>query len=92
MKTFLPTAITTVQEAETFLMVLYTNGEAFHPEDDAHGIVWDLDVFPTSEEADQLNKLMGDIYSLPGNEMPMALTFDPCEFLNRLSGHTGETE
>lgn len=41
MKTTLPTAINTIEEAKTFLTELNTNGEAYHPEDDAHDIIWD---------------------------------------------------
>lgn len=75
MKTVLPENITTIAQAEEFLKALYINGESFHPEDDAHDVLWAVE--PTSAECDQLNKLMEDIYALPGN-------FDPCEYILHL--------
>lgn len=93
MKTILPVAITTPEEAKAFLTALSDNGEVFHPEDDAHDIVWNVCPAPTTEEADLLNKLMNDIYNLPGNDgrhiAPMI--FDPCEHLLDLD-NTGEFE
>ena len=59
------------------LWSLSMNGEIFHPEDNAHDIVWrdtQLAMRPTKRECTQLNKLMGDIYALPGS-------FDPCAFV-----------
>ena len=50
MKTHLPTSIKTIPEARDFLTALYTNGESFHPEDDAHTIEWDLCEAPTPAE------------------------------------------
>jgi len=87
MKTNLPEAITTIAEAKAFLRELHTNREIYHPEDDAHTIVsWDGmpddEAVPTPEQCDQLNKLMEDIYNLPGNDgrhvAPMV--FDPCGY------------
>lgn len=59
------------------------NSEAFHPEDDAHDILWDLENVPTYEECEQLNKLMDDIYNLPGNDgkHDNSIAFCPCGFL-----------
>lgn len=82
MKTQLPEEITTIEAAETFLTDLHNNGEAFHPEDDAHEIIWHLETPPTAAECDQLNKLMEDIFKLDG--------FDPFEILMKLSGHEME--
>lgn len=77
MKTTIPSAITTQAEAEIFLTNLCINGENFHPEDDAHDIEFlnlDEEERPTVEQCDQLNKLMDDIYNLPGD-------FCPCAFI-----------
>lgn len=86
MKTILPAAIDTVEEAKNFLHSLHSNGESFHPEDDAHDILW-YSADPTEEECDQLNKLMRDIYALPECTMQfdadkgMYMDFDPCGYL-----------
>lgn len=88
MKTRLPLQITTVEEAKIFLTELHANDERFHPEDNAHGIEWELPIedVPTYHEAERLNILMAAIYNLPGNdgrhEAPMV--FDPCAFLSEL--------
>ena len=87
MKTTLPAKISTVKEAKIFLFDLHENSESFHPEDDAHTIVWDdiprQEDEPTHDEAEQLNKLMADIYNLPGNDGRHSgeMIFDPCQFL-----------
>lgn len=74
MKTTLPKRITTVYKAKKFLTNLHRNGELYHPEDDAHDIIWNTDhKYPTDEECDTLNRLMADIYQLNG--------FDPCDFI-----------
>ena len=75
MKTNLPSAINTIEEAETFLRVLHENGEAFHPDDNAHDIVWCTSA-PSRKELEQLNKLMSDISRLKD--------FDEYEFLLNL--------
>lgn len=84
MKTNLPTSITTVEEAKAFLTELHTNGEAFHPEDDATDIEWnmaDLDK-PNFLECEHLNKLTCEIYNLPEvANYPDETAFDPCAFL-----------
>lgn len=85
MKTTLPASITTVDEAKAFLRALHSNGEAFHPDDDAHEVHngrTDRKLF-THEEAIQINKLRDDIYALPGNAGVAAsdMAFDPCAFL-----------
>lgn len=72
MRTPLPTAIVSVEEAKQFLKELHENGESFHPEDDAHSIVWQTSN-PTPQERDHLNKLMSDIYDVAD--------FDPCGYL-----------
>jgi hypothetical protein len=58
MKTILPQAITTIEEAKKLLTDLYNNNETFHPEDDATDLVGDLF---TQAEGEQLNKLMAII-------------------------------
>lgn len=86
MKTRLPVRISSILDAQVFLKALYTNGEAYHPEDDALNIDWDCDPRPTVDEQMRLNLLMADIYNLPGNDgrhcEPMV--FDPCTFLLEL--------
>lgn len=88
MKTVLPDKISTIEEAKAFLTELHKNKEDFHPEDDAHTIVWGeiakQDDEPTPAECDQLNKLMEDIYALPENmygRKYVDVVFDPCDFL-----------
>lgn len=81
MKTQLPLEIKTIKGAEQFLTDLYNNGESFHPEDDAHEIIWSGKA-PTESECNQLNELMDAIYQLED--------FDPCEHLLKLSGHVME--
>lgn len=80
MKTKLPAEIKTIKEAEKLLTDLYRNGESYHPEDDANKLSGDPF---TMKEGKLLNKLMGDIYMLPGNDGRHGepLAFDPCEFL-----------
>lgn len=74
MKTILPTQITTIFDAEAFLRSLHLNDESYHPEDDAHNIIWSKGTDePTNDECDKLNLLMEEIYALDG--------FDPCGFI-----------
>lgn len=82
MQTTLPTQITTRQEAQKLLFDLHTNGEAFHPEDDANGLVNSYVLF-TKEEGEKLNSLMNQIYELKGNDgrHTEPMIFDPCEYL-----------
>lgn len=72
MKTKLPKMIKTPEEAKKFLLELIANNEVFHPEDDAHDILWNT-CDPTHEEKEQLNVLMHDIYRVAD--------FDPCGFI-----------
>lgn len=84
MQTKLPAAITTIEGAQTFLLELFNNGESFHPEDNAHNIIWSLpeEQKPTAKECDLLNKLMEDIYNVEGNNGNHANpVFDPCGYL-----------
>ncbi len=79
MKTILPAAITTVEEAKAFLTELHKNGEAYHPEEDAHYLHGEPF---NKEEAQKLNDLMDEIYALPGNDgRHDNIAFDPCEHL-----------
>lgn len=80
MKTELPEKITTIEEAENLLSALWENGESFHPEDNAHDIIWGTipkDEQPTAAECDKLNALMSQIYDL--KDVPEL--FDPCGFI-----------
>lgn len=72
MTTTLPTEIKTIEQAKAYLAELYNNGESYHPEDPANLVDWQF-TEPTADECLQLDKLMSDIYKLPG--------FDPCQFL-----------
>lgn len=76
MKTPLPTHITTIGEAKDFLGKLFNNGESYHPEDDARDCLEHV----TDEEATHINRLMDEIYALPGNSDMQNMAFDPCEF------------
>lgn len=82
MKTTLPEQITTIEEAQEFLLELHRNGESYHPEDQAKNVVW-YNVpephRPTKQEQKQLDKLMGQILNMEG--------FDPCAFLLGLVPH-----
>ena len=84
MKTILPPKIETVEQAKAFLTDLFNNNEVYHPEEDAHYIVWET-VNPSEQERDKLNELMEDIYNLDGNNgNHHSPKFDPCEFLLNL--------
>ena len=72
MKTYLPTEIKNVKAAKEFLVELNNNNESFHPEDDAHQIIWHNEK-PTEQECSKLNSLMEDIYLISN--------FDPCSFI-----------
>lgn len=81
MKSKIPANITTVTAAREFLEELFNNGESYHPEDDAHDIVWNgVDV--SEDERNRLNIAMIQIHAIPD--------FDPCEFLLDLAGHVTE--
>lgn len=86
MKTALPNKISTIEEAKAFLRELVKHGEIYHCEDNAHEVEF-LNVSeehrPTVVECGKLNKLMSDIYALPGNAGQPAAerTFDPCDFV-----------
>lgn len=88
MKTPLPKEIKTVEQAKEFLKSLHENGEDYHPEDDAFEVVWNMPEqdTPNEQERDQLNKLMEDIYNLPGNDggHDNSIAFDPCSYLLEL--------
>ena len=77
MKTNLDTQIQDTEQAIAFLTELHHNNEDFHPEDDAHDIIWNgipKAEIPTSKEQDQLNKLMEQCW----------IHCDPCEILVNL--------
>lgn len=84
MKTELPLYIKTVPQAKKLLIELHSNNESYHPEDDANDIWYNGKKLFTHGEAVQLNKLMDDIYSLPGQQGSLAKVFCPCEFLINL--------
>ena len=80
MKTKLPKKISTIEEAKSFLISLHENGETFHPEDDATALSGNLF---TKAEGEHLNRLMADIYNLPGNDgrHDDSIAFCPCAFI-----------
>lgn len=93
MKTSLPAKIETIEQAKAFLSELIKNKEDFHPEDDALEVDFSgiaPGEQPTFDECRQLNKLMGDIYKLPGNENPQNMAFDPCGFMMDLLADSAE--
>lgn len=95
MKTKLPDAITSIEEAKAFLTDLYNNGESYHPEDNAHDVDWNVPhnvTVPDFAECEHLNKLMDDIYKLPGNDNIESMAFDPCEFLLHLDPDYGKDQ
>jgi hypothetical protein len=86
MKTILPTEIKTIDQAKAFLSALSDNGEDYHPEDNANEVDFmnvSEDDRPTVDECFQLNKLMDDIYNLPGNDgrHDNSILFCPCGYL-----------
>lgn len=85
MKTVLPQAIGTIEEAKAYLTELYNNREAYHPEDSASDCLG-RNGKATPEECTQLDKLMEDIYNLPGNDDKPhdEIAFCPCEFILNL--------
>lgn len=85
MITKLPSKINTVAEAKIFLSALHANKEAYHPEDDAHQIEWNICTAPTHAECDLLNYLFIDIYNLEDNNgKHINPVFDPCQYLLEL--------
>lgn len=75
LKTELPTYITTLDEAKKYLKELYTNGEAYHPEDMAGDCLPGI----TENQAKLMDSLMSDIY-----EIAKGTDFDPCQFILEL--------
>ena len=74
METNLNITITTDNQAVEFLTSLHNDNLSFHPEDNAHDIVWNgSDYQPTTEDCDNLNRLMEEIYT--------NTAVDPCEIL-----------
>lgn len=67
MKTVLPDSIKTKEQGEAFLRELWSNGEAFHPDDSAHNTVWTVpeEQVPTEAECDQLDRLMDECLQVP---------------------------
>jgi hypothetical protein len=90
MKTILPEAITTVEEAKAFLKALHDNGEDYHPEDSPETVynMYTGQRLFTDEEAPKVKALIHQIYNLPGNAGKYPdLEFDPCGYLLELDGH-----
>lgn len=71
MKTNLEIKIDTPKDAKRFLANLHRNGESFHPEDDAHEIVWKT-CSPSFDEREKLNDLMDKVHNF---------NFCPCGYL-----------
>lgn len=69
--------VTCQLEAEAFLDTLIDVNLVFHPEDDAHDIIWETtSPAPTPEQCDHLNRVMGEIYAATrGTE------FCPCGYI-----------
>lgn len=80
MKTNLNIIISTIEEAKLFFDELVKNNEDYHPEDDAHEIVFigtDGKRCFTDEEAIKLNLLMDSVFEIEG--------FDPCEYMYEIT-------
>jgi len=73
MQTEVSKKIKNVEDAVVFLIELHKNNEGFHPDDDAHDIVWST-VAPTIYEKDELNKRMDECRKF----------IDPCAVLVEL--------
>lgn len=78
LKTILPDFVRSAEQAEAFLTSLHDSGECFHPDDDAHSVVWGQPG-PTRKERDKLNKLMGQCRKY----------VDPCGVLLALAKRDG---
>lgn len=65
MKTALPDQIKSVLDAKKLFVDLIANGEVFNPDDDANEIIWN-GVNVTKYEREQINRLMGQMWDLPG--------------------------
>lgn len=74
MRTNLDRTITSTGEAKAFLSDLIRNDEVYHPEDDAHDIIWETTTV-TPEECDKLNSLMEQVYEFFSED------FDPCGYI-----------
>ena len=72
MKTNLNIVIRDNQTAKKFLDELIENNEVYHPEDNAHDIIWAC-IEPTNSEKDRLNTHMADIYKY--------CDFCPCAYI-----------
>lgn len=72
MKTKLPYDILSKDMAEKFLRELADNNEMYHPDGDAHQVVWTGCLAPDYDERTHLNHLMKQVFDyLP----------DPCQFV-----------
>lgn len=80
MKTILPKAIASVQEAKAFYAALHFNGEAYNPEDSAMDIEFAISEVSEAERK-QLDKLQQDVYNLPELANYPDVEFDPCGYL-----------
>lgn len=76
-KLTLPTEIKTIAQAKSLLDMLYHEDLSYHCEDDATDC---LKGQISKKQAQQLNKLMDDIYNLNKNTR-IPETFDPCEYV-----------
>lgn len=98
MKTTLPTEIKTIEQAKDLLRQLHLNNESYHPDDSAETIIRGGDderVF-TDQEAEQLNKLMNEIFTIDNfdvYEYQLELLYEPQRyFVKDLSGRSGHYE
>lgn len=72
MNTILPESITSVSEAKKYLSDLHHNGEAYHPDDDAHDVLFQT-CNPSSVQRDKMNYLMSQVFTFD--------SLDPYAFL-----------
>lgn len=62
MTTNLDRTISNTEDAQAFLQDLMNNGEIWHPDDNAHDVIWMIKEPPTHTEMDKLNELMHDVH------------------------------
>ncbi len=77
MKTKLPQSINTIDEAKAFLMELYNNEEDF-VDPAINALLLGKDMF-TIDEAESINRLMYQIYTLPEN-LGRVRALDPAKY------------
>jgi hypothetical protein len=71
----LPSSISSKEEAEQYLTMLWENGYSYHPDDPEEDILWSNSNTPSPAEIKQMSKLMEQVFQY---------LEDPCEILCEL--------